>query len=274
MKRTAVFRAGDHKGEVEGDNALVAEQLGDVPGGDLLGEALGDGGLADPGLADEDGIVLGAAAEDLDDALDLAAASDDGVEVAVVRQLGEVATEGLQGGSLALLAAAAGLVEVALVVVRAATGEIRIELAEDLVAGALDIDLQILEDAGGDAVAFAEEAEEDVLGADVAVVQGLRLLSGEGEDLLHAGRVGDVPDHLGLGTVADLLLDFEAHGVEVEVHLLQDVDRDALAELDEAEEEVLGPHVVVVETVRLLAGESQDLLRSGGEIIHRRRPCR
>src|SRR5690606_4259170 len=112
------LRAGDHEGEVEGDDALVAEEFGDVARGDLLGEALGDGGLADPGLADEDGVVLGAAAEDLDDALDLVAAPDDGVELAVVGQLGEVAPEGLQRGGLALLAiTGSGFLEVALVVV-------------------------------------------------------------------------------------------------------------------------------------------------------------
>ena len=50
---------------------LVAEQLGDVAVDDQLGQALDDGGLADAGLAEQHRVVLGAAAEDLDDALDL-----------------------------------------------------------------------------------------------------------------------------------------------------------------------------------------------------------
>ena len=44
-------------------------------------EPFDDGRLADAGFADEDGVVLGAAAEDLDDALDLALAADDGIEL-------------------------------------------------------------------------------------------------------------------------------------------------------------------------------------------------
>ena len=44
---------------------------GTLPLTTVLGEALDDGGLADAGLAEEDRVVLGAAGEDLDDALDL-----------------------------------------------------------------------------------------------------------------------------------------------------------------------------------------------------------
>src|ERR1700691_652352 len=48
-----------------------AQGLGDVALHDALGEPLHDGGLAHPGLADEDGVVLGAPREHLDDAADL-----------------------------------------------------------------------------------------------------------------------------------------------------------------------------------------------------------
>ena len=252
----AVFRARDHQGEVEGDDLLVAEQLGHVAGSDLLGEALGDGSLSDTGFADEDRIVFGPAAKDLDDPFDLAAASDHGIEFAPVGEFGKVASEGFQRGRLAFLAiaAVAGLFEIAFLVVGGVAGEIRIELAEDLVAGALDVDVEILENTSSHTVALTEKAEEDVLGPDVAVIQGLRLFPGEGENLLDPWRVGDVPDHLGLGPVPDLFLHLETHRLEIEVHFLQDVDRDSLAELDEPEQQVLGAHVVVVESICLLAG--------------------
>ena len=55
---------------------------GTSPDDDPLGEALDDRGLADAGLADQDGVVLGAAGEDLDDAADLVVAADDRVELA------------------------------------------------------------------------------------------------------------------------------------------------------------------------------------------------
>ena len=72
------------------------QRLGDVAVDDALGEALDDRGLADAGLADQDGVVLRAAAEDLDDAADLVVAADDRVELAVARLLGEVAAVALE----------------------------------------------------------------------------------------------------------------------------------------------------------------------------------
>ena len=49
----------------------------------------------------------------------------------------------------------------------------------DLQPDLAQVDVQVLEDVGGDARAFLDEAEEDVLGADVLVVEALRLLVGE-----------------------------------------------------------------------------------------------
>ena len=69
------------------------QRLGHVVGGDRLGEALDDGGLADAGLADEHRVVLGAARQHLHDALGLAVATDDRVELLLAGELGEVATE-------------------------------------------------------------------------------------------------------------------------------------------------------------------------------------
>src|SRR5262249_40924968 len=100
LELAAVLGASDHHGPVEHGRALVAEQLGDVAIDDELGEALDDGGLADAGLAQEHGVVLGAARQHLDDALDLVGPADDRVELALARQLGQVPTEGVQGGGL------------------------------------------------------------------------------------------------------------------------------------------------------------------------------
>jgi hypothetical protein len=48
----------------------------------LLGQAFGDGGLADAGIADEQRVVLAAAAQDLDRALDLGIAADQRIDLA------------------------------------------------------------------------------------------------------------------------------------------------------------------------------------------------
>ena len=68
---------------------------------------------------------------------------------------------------------------------------------------------------------------------------------------------------------ADLFLDGGAHRLEVETHFLEHADGHALAELDQAEENVLGPDVVVMKPVGFLAREGKHLLRAGREIVHR-----
>ena len=196
------------------------------------------------------GIVLGAAAQNLDDALDLVLAADDGVEVALLGQLGQVAAKGLERGRLDVLLAARDAAfalgpgppceddspPLAFLALAFAGGKIGIEFLEHFVAGALDVDLEGLEHARGHAVAFAQQAEQDVLGADVGVIERLGFLAGEREDLLHARRVGDVARHLGVRAGADLLFHLDADGLEIEAELLQHIDRDALPELDQPEQ--------------------------------------
>ena len=104
LELAAVFGAGNHEGEVEGDDPLLREDLRDIAGDDLLRETLRNGRLADTRLADEDGIVLAAAAENLDDAFDLLGASDDGVKLVLAGQFGEIPAECLERRRLGLLA--------------------------------------------------------------------------------------------------------------------------------------------------------------------------
>ncbi len=100
LELAAVHRAGDEGGEVERDELLALERVGDVAGDDALGEPLDDGGLADAGLADEHRVVLGAAGEHLADAADLGVTPDHGVEFAALGDLGEVDAVLLECGLL------------------------------------------------------------------------------------------------------------------------------------------------------------------------------
>ena len=77
---------------------LVGEGVGHLPGGDALGEALDEGRLAHAGLAEEDGVVLVAAGQDLDHALELLVAPHEGVEGALRGQGREVLRELVQAG--------------------------------------------------------------------------------------------------------------------------------------------------------------------------------
>ena len=64
LELAAVLRPGDHHGEVEDDDPLLAQDLGDVALDDVLRQAFDDRRLADAGLADEHGVVLRAARQD------------------------------------------------------------------------------------------------------------------------------------------------------------------------------------------------------------------
>ena len=96
LELAAVLGAGDHRAEVERDEPLVLEALGDVAGDDPLREPLDDRGLADAGLADQHGVVLRAPRQHLDHAADLLVAADHRVELACAGQLGEVAPVALE----------------------------------------------------------------------------------------------------------------------------------------------------------------------------------
>ncbi len=97
LELAAIFRAGDQAAHVERQQLLVLQAFGHVALDDALGQTLDDGGLADPGLADQDGVVLGAARQDLDGAANLLIAADHRVDLAVARGLGQVAGIALEG---------------------------------------------------------------------------------------------------------------------------------------------------------------------------------
>ena len=101
LELAAVLRAGHERADVEGQDALVEQRLGDVAGHDPVGEALGDGGLADARLADQRRVVLGPPRQDLDDPLDLLLAADDRVELSGAGGVGQVDAELVDGRRLA-----------------------------------------------------------------------------------------------------------------------------------------------------------------------------
>ena len=158
---------------------LLSRMSGHVAGDDPVGEALGDRGLADARLADQGRVVLGLAAEDLDDPLDLLLAADDRVELARPGGLGQVDPELVDGrglaGALRLLGGGP-------------VGRALRQDPDDLVADLVEVDAERLEDAGGDPLALADEAEQEVLRADVVVAEAARLVDRELDDPLRARR--------------------------------------------------------------------------------------
>ena len=73
LEVAAVPGAGEQRAHVERVDRAVAQDVRHLALEDAQREAFGDGGLADARLADEERVVLAAAAQDLDRALDLVA---------------------------------------------------------------------------------------------------------------------------------------------------------------------------------------------------------
>ena len=263
LELAAVLRPGHEGREVQRVDLLVLEQVRHLVARDALGEALDDGGLADAGLADEHRVVLRAAREDLHHALDLVLAADDRVELAIGGQLGQVAPELLQQlarllvggrptGGLALLAATRAR-----------------EHADDLVADLLGVGVEVRQDACGDALVLAHEAEQDVLGADVVVPERQRLAKCQLEDLLGAGGERDLArGHLFPGP--DDPDDLRPDLLHRDFKPLEDPCRETFLFAQQAEEDVLGPDVVVLEGTRLFLGQDDDLARPLGEPLEQR----
>ncbi|MPN30223.1 hypothetical protein SDC9_177686 [bioreactor metagenome] len=96
LELTTVFRAGDHRRQIEGNHPASLQRIGHITGNNTLSEALDDGRLADAGFADQHRVVLGTTAQHLDDAPDLRVASDHRVELALTstrRQVDRILVE-------------------------------------------------------------------------------------------------------------------------------------------------------------------------------------
>ncbi len=85
LEIAAVLGAGDQRAHVERVDGAVGEHLGHLALDDQARQPFGDRGLADAGLADVQRIVLAAAAQDLDGALDLELAADQRIDAPFLR---------------------------------------------------------------------------------------------------------------------------------------------------------------------------------------------
>ena len=132
------------------------------------------------------------------------------------------------------------------------------EHADDLVADLLGIGVEVEQDPGGDALVLADEAEQDVLGADVVVAEGERLAQRQLEHLLGARRERDLARR-DLVTLADDPRDLRPYFLHGDVQRLEDARGEPLLFAEEAEQDVLSADVVVLEGAGLVLSEDDDL---------------
>ena len=149
------------------------------------------------------------------------------------------------GPPRALLAAAAG------------TGQ----HPDHLVADLLRVGVEVEQDARRDALVLAHEAEQDVLGADVVVAEAERLAQRQLEHLLGARRERDLAGG-DLLAGADDPHDLRADALDGDVEGLEDARGEPFLLAQQAEQDVLGADVVVLELPGLFLGEDDDLAGS------------
>ncbi|SBV31309.1 200 kDa antigen p200, putative (fragment) [uncultured Sphingopyxis sp.] len=221
LEVAAIARAREQSAHVERIDDRGQQHLGHVALDDLARETFGDRGLADAGIADIERIVLAAAAEDLDRAVDLCIAADQRIDLAAARLFVEVDGELVERGFLLGLAFALVLrlflflglgLRRGLAALADAVAEIgdRVEARQVL----------LLQEIDGVAFAFGEERDEDVRARHLILARRLDVQDRALDDALEArgGRRVAVP------------LDLQAveFGVEiVDDGRLQVVGRDA-----------------------------------------------
>jgi hypothetical protein len=268
LEIAAVARAGEKGTHVQGEHRGVLQDLRHLVPDDLPREPFGDGGLADARIADEERVVLLAPAEDLDRALDLRLAPDQGVDLAVLRLLVEVDAVGVQGVTLLLLprvvvapatpAAGRSLVGGFLLrparraVVRQprALGDAVADVVDRVVAG----HVLLLQEVGGVAFALGEDGDEHVRARDLLPPRGLDVDHRALDHPLEAGsRLRVLPPVR--DQVRELVVDVldEVAAKRVKVDVAGPHDGGGILVVDEREEEMLEGGVFVP----ALAGERQ-----------------
>ena len=78
-----------------------------------------------------------------------------------------------------------------------------------------------------------------MLRAHVGMVKRLRFLPCEGKDLLDARCIGNASLGFRFLSRADLLFDGGAHSLQVQAHLLEYADSDALTQFDQSKQDML-----------------------------------
>ena len=239
---TAILRAGDDERDVEREDALVGEEVRHVAVDDLLRQPFDDGRLADARLADEHRVVLGAAAEHLLHALELVLAADQRIELVLHRRLGQVAAE-LGQQRRFLDARQRGLL---------------VQQLDDVLADGVEAHPLFHEDRRRDRPLLAQDAEQQVLGADVVVQQPIGLFGRELQHALGFGAEGNLDRGGDLLAEDRPAFDFLADVLEREVRAREDAAGQPLAFANQAEQEVLGLDRDAAELAGLVTGEEED----------------
>ena len=251
LELTAELGPRDERAQVQGDDTLVLEGLGDIPAYDALRQALDYGRLADAGLTDEHGIVLGTAAQDLDDAANLLVAADDRVQLAGPRLRREIATVLLQGRVRGLRVLAGHALP---------ASDARERLQDGLLVGAVAIEKLL-----GVATAFGNRQKEMFCG-DVLILETLGLVAGSLHRSLEP-RISRQGTALNSGTFAEERGQFTPEGGHVRAEAAHRLRGYAVVRLYQGGEQVLGVQYGALEILGQALGVDYRFLGLLGEAV-------
>ncbi len=237
----AILRAGDDQGDVEGEDALVGEEVRDVAVDDLLRQPFDDGGLADARLADQHRVVLGAAAQHLLDPLELDVPPDQRIELRFHGRFGQVAAELREQRRF----------------LDPGQGRLLVEQRDDVLPDGIQAHAFFHQDGGGHRPLFAQDPEQEVLGADVVVEQPIGLFRGELEDPLGFRAERDLDRRRNLLPEHRPPLDLLADAFERQVGTRENPARQSLPLADQTQQQVLGLDRYAAELTRLVTREEQ-----------------
>mmetsp|Transcript_870 Transcript_870/g.2578 ORF Transcript_870/g.2578 Transcript_870/m.2578 type:complete len:743 (+) Transcript_870:2502-4730(+) len=249
LELSPVLGTGDEQAHVQSNDLLPLDGLRDVSPGDHLRKALGNGSLTHARLTDQARVVLGPPSQDLGDPLDLVGPSDHRVELSFLSLLGQVGAVLLQGWELGVSGGPDSGADLLLLLSHH---------LDDLGADLRRVCAEVLQDAGGDTLPLTQEAEEQVLRADVVVPEVAGLLETELQNALGPRGERDLHRHEPAAPADDLL---HLHAGVLQVHALglEHLGRDASSLADHAQQQLLRAHEVVPETASLLLRKHNDL---------------
>ena len=261
LELAAILGACDHAGQIERNQTLILEVFRYVAGDDLLCQAFGNRRLADARVTDQSRIVLGAAGQNLDDAIDLVLTADDRVQLTFASGLGQVLAVLFNGLScIAVRAACRTLL---------CHGDIFFGAADRLQQGGvqlLHVDTQRVQYAQRDVLTFADKAEQQVLGAHIADTQLAGRHDGQFYDLLGARGQALRGVLVGCALAGHFFdLGFDLFGGHAKFS--QRFPGDAAVFLGKAGQQMLGTNIAVAHLACGFLGQTQGVGRTFGESI-------
>ena len=242
LELAAVLRSRQQAGDVERDESLVLQTLGNVAVGDATGQALDDGGLAHTGFADEHRVVLGATTEHLDDPANLGIATNHRIDLSVTGALGEVLSVLLECLELLLGILIGDTMTAAHVAQR---------LQEFLAAHAESL----------------VHREQKMLDAEVIVLQILLITLGHLEDVVELAIHARLVATVGLGQLGHPLVGLVADHQRRQAQLGENRRRDGVLLAHEGGHHVIAGEFGIRQRLGRIDGDRHGLLRLVGPVL-------